>query len=112
MNVGIVGCGLIGKKRAEALGDARLVACADTELARATALAARTGARASTSWRDVIAADDVELVIVATAHDTLAEITQAAAEEHEKHPARRGRKDKGAAAPAKAKRSRAVAASA
>jgi predicted dehydrogenase len=38
--VAIVGCGLIGRKRARTLADARLVACADTVAARAESLAA------------------------------------------------------------------------
>ena len=78
MNVGIVGCGLIGKKRAESLLDTKLVACADRELSRAQALASRFGARASADWRDAAIASDVDLVIVATPHDSLAEITLAA----------------------------------
>ena len=43
--VAIVGCGLIGRKRAAALAGARLVACADTEPARAMALAPECRAR-------------------------------------------------------------------
>ena len=35
--VAIVGCGLIGRKRAAALGSARLVACADLSRDRADA---------------------------------------------------------------------------
>jgi predicted dehydrogenase len=77
--VGIVGCGLIGQKRAAALEGARLVACADAVAARAEALAARhPGARAGSDWRAVTGADDVDAVIVATPHDALAEITLAA----------------------------------
>jgi len=78
VNVAIIGCGLIGKKRADALGDARLVACADRELERARGLASRTGARAAADWRPIVEAADVDLVIVATPHDSLAEITLAA----------------------------------
>jgi len=39
LGVAIIGCGLIGQKRAKALGTGRLVACADLNLDRATALA-------------------------------------------------------------------------
>lgn len=77
MRVAIVGCGLIGKKRADALAGAKLVACADPDIGRAQALAAKPKARASADWREVVA-DDVDLVIVATPHDKLAEITLAA----------------------------------
>lgn len=78
MNVGIVGCGLIGKKRADALGACKLVACADSDLARAHALAARDGARATASWHELVHSSDVDIVIVATPHDSLAGITLAA----------------------------------
>jgi predicted dehydrogenase len=79
MRVGIVGCGLIGQKRAAALGSATLVACADAVAERAQALAARyPGARAEPAWRAVTEAADVDAVIVATPHDALAEITLAA----------------------------------
>jgi predicted dehydrogenase len=78
MRVGIVGCGLIGKKRADSLCDARLVACADPNLERATAIAARVNAHATTSWREVCESPNVDIVVIATPHDSLAEITMAA----------------------------------
>jgi len=78
MKVGIVGCGLIGKKRAEALTDATLVACADSNVERARALAGKTGALVSTNYREVTDAKDIELVVIATPHDMLAPVTLAA----------------------------------
>jgi predicted dehydrogenase len=78
MNVAIIGCGLIGKKRADSLLDAKLVACVDRDLERARALAARSKARAATDWRETVSAPDVDIVIIATPHDALAEITLAA----------------------------------
>jgi len=79
MKVGIVGCGLIGRKRAESFGStATLVACADKDLERARGLAAKAKARASADWQSVVDAEDVEIVVIATPHDSLAEITLAA----------------------------------
>jgi predicted dehydrogenase len=78
VNVGIIGCGLIGRKRADALGSARLVVCADRDLDRASSLAGRSDARAVTDWRLVIDDASVEVVIIATSHDMLAELTLAA----------------------------------
>jgi len=81
MRVGIVGCGLIGQKRAQALAGARLVACADVEPGRAQALAARAaGCRASARWQDVTGAPDVDLVVAATPHDLLPSVALAAIE--------------------------------
>lgn len=79
--VGVVGCGLIGQKRAKALGTGgKLVACADIDMNRAEALARPAGARAFRDWRELVWSPLVDVVIVATLHDSLAEITLAAAE--------------------------------
>jgi predicted dehydrogenase len=79
MRAAIVGCGRVGEKRAAALGPGRLAAAADRDGARAQALAARApGCSAETDWRRAIERADVELVIVATPHDALAEVATAA----------------------------------
>ena len=55
LGVGVIGCGLIGQKRAKALGaGGRLVASADIDLKRAQALAG-SGAKAFSDWRDLLA---------------------------------------------------------
>jgi predicted dehydrogenase len=77
--VAIVGCGLIGRKRAAALGAARLVACADVRRERAADLARLApGATATDNWREAVGRADVDIVIAATTNDALAEITRAA----------------------------------
>lgn len=78
--VGIIGCGLIGQKRAKSLGDGRLVACADVNEGRAKALAGNSGARVFGDWSRLLALPEVQIVIIATLHDSLAEITLAAIE--------------------------------
>jgi predicted dehydrogenase len=76
MNVGIVGCGLIGQKRAQALAGAKLTACADVSFDRAQSLAARhPGAVAFADWRKVVALPEVQIVVVATPHDQLPSVT-------------------------------------
>lgn len=77
--VGIVGCGFIGQKRAKSLGNSsQLVACSDINLPRAEDLAQLTQATVFTDWRDLVKSSTVDIVIVATQHDSLAEITRAA----------------------------------
>jgi predicted dehydrogenase len=77
-SVAIVGCGLIGQKRAKALGSARLVACADLQIERAAALARTYGAAVSSAdWREVVTHPEVDIVIVATTNNMLAEISRA-----------------------------------
>jgi predicted dehydrogenase len=79
--VGIVGCGLIGQKRAKALAQGgRLVACADLDATRAESLAQTSAAVVFRDWRELVWSPLVDVVIVATLHDSLAEITLTAAE--------------------------------
>lgn len=81
LGVAIVGCGLIGHKRAASLGPARLVWCADSDVHRAEAMARSVeGARATAKWQDAITQPDVDIVVVATMNDSLAVITRAAVE--------------------------------
>ena len=78
--VAIVGCGLIGTKRAQAVGDCRVRVCCDTVLERAEKLAARfPRAEASGDWRAAATHHEVDIVIVATTHDQLAAVAEAAA---------------------------------
>jgi predicted dehydrogenase len=79
--VGIIGCGMIGEKRAKALGGGgRLVACADIDVNRAETLAKSTGAKVFRDWHELVWLSDLDVVIVATLHDSLAEITRTAIE--------------------------------
>jgi predicted dehydrogenase len=80
MNVGIVGCGLIGRKRAQSLGAGKLVLCSDAVFERAQALAAAHGAQAVADWREMVRRPEVQMVVVATTHDWLASVTLAAVE--------------------------------
>src|ERR1035438_6573754 len=69
----IVGCGLIGRKRAASLPPGSVTVCCDTQAERAGQLAAATrGAAASTDWRATVRRDDVDAVFVATTHAQLA----------------------------------------
>jgi len=78
--VAVIGCGLMGHKRRGAIVRARLVACADLEIERAQELAeTEPGCRAYADWREAVSNQDVDIVIVATRHDTLAEIAAGAA---------------------------------
>lgn len=87
MRVGIVGCGMIGRRRAEVLsrsaGD-EVVIVADVNLERAQALAREVACSATGEWREVAERRDVDAVIVSTTNEWLAPITIAALE-HGKH---------------------------
>ena len=77
--IGTIGCGLIGQKRAKALGEGgRLVACADKDINRAKSLAATSNASAFEDWKALLKVPEVEIVVIATLHDSLAQISLAA----------------------------------
>ena len=79
LRTAIIGCGLIGNKRARALGDCPLVTAVDTNVARARQLAAQfPGCDASDDWQPAVARKDVDLIVVATTNDMLAPATLAA----------------------------------
>ncbi|WP_219995528.1 Gfo/Idh/MocA family protein [Cylindrospermopsis raciborskii] len=80
LNIGIIGCGLIGQKRAKSLGEGgRLVACADIDLNRAQSLGG-SQCKAFDNYQDLLALPEVDAVVVSTLHDSLAAITLAAIE--------------------------------
>src|SRR5438045_91429 len=79
MRLAIIGCGLIGGKRAAAAAAHDIVVVCDRDKARADQLAQKTKARTVTDWRDAVKAD-VDAVIVATTHDQLAPIALGAVE--------------------------------
>ncbi len=77
LRVGIVGCGLIGHKRAVALRDIdSVVGVVDTSAATAENLASELGAPALASLQQLIALRP-DIVVVATTHDVLAPIGEA-----------------------------------
>lgn len=80
LNVAIVGCGLIGTKRAASLAGCRLAACCDQDIRRAEALAGDyPDAAPASDWRATAAMPGIDIVIVATTHDMLARIAAEAA---------------------------------
>jgi predicted dehydrogenase len=81
LNLAIVGCGVIGRRRAQNLAGARLTHCVDTDLARARELAScHPGCEPGADWRRLLALPDVDAIVIATTHDALAAIARAAIE--------------------------------
>jgi predicted dehydrogenase len=77
--LGIIGCGLIGAKRAEAARACgmKVSIVADIDDSRAQVLATRFDAVPSRRWQDVVDAD-IDIINVAVTHDLLAPIATAA----------------------------------
>jgi predicted dehydrogenase len=79
VRIGIIGCGLIGQKRATSAKGHDIAYVTDLSPARADEFAAKTGAKVAQDWQALIKTD-VDVVIIATSHDTLSEIALAAVE--------------------------------
>jgi predicted dehydrogenase len=82
MRVGIIGCGLIGTRRARVAcesGDVVAVV-ADVVADRAVATAEATGSNWTSSWSEVVSRDDLDVIVVSTSNDQLAEASIAALE--------------------------------
>lgn len=77
LRVAIVGCGVIGRRRAEVVrstATGEVVVAADLDAGRANQLAGALGCEATSSWLDAVQRDDIDAVIVATTHDWLAPV--------------------------------------
>lgn len=80
--VAIIGCGLIGHKRAAALascGDSELVVVADIESLRAEQLAREYHCESTSDWEKAVQHPEVDVVVVSTVNKSLAPVTIAAA---------------------------------
>jgi len=81
VRVGIVGCGLIGRRRAAALAGARLTVCADADAERAAAVAqSQPGVKVAARFDELVRSDEVDVVVIATTNDMLATVSVAAIE--------------------------------
>lgn len=81
-NFGVVGAGLIADFHARAIDDipnAKFVACCDTNLPRAEALAKKYGGRAYGSYEEMLKSDAIDIVTIATPSGLHMEPTVAAA---------------------------------
>ncbi|MDR1561348.1 MAG: Gfo/Idh/MocA family oxidoreductase [Holosporaceae bacterium] len=80
MKIGIIGCGLIGRKRASSIRALRceLSAICDTDRHRAESLCADFGGKVVSSAKEVVDSD-VQVIIIATTHNQLARLALMAA---------------------------------
>jgi len=80
MNVGIIGAGLMGKKRAKALEgfNVTLLAVADTDEQRAKELAQTYHCSYTTDWKHIVQDETLDIIIISAIHQYLAEMAIAA----------------------------------
>lgn len=80
-NIGIIGAGLIGDKRAEAIvkiGRDKIIAVADIDREKAEIFANKYNCLATTNWEEVVCNEDIDVVIVSVINKFLAPISIAA----------------------------------
>ena len=76
LKVAIIGCGLIGRKRAIALSNKfTLISCFDINNVASTKFAKDFSAQSCEKLDDIFLNKDIDLVIIATLHDSLANLT-------------------------------------
>jgi predicted dehydrogenase len=77
LRLGIIGCGLIGQRRAAVARSCghRVVAVADLDAAKAAQAAGDCGAEPLSDWRQLVQRPDIDAVVVATFNAALAPIT-------------------------------------
>ena len=79
MNVAIIGCGLIGTKRARALPkEDHLIVVCDINQERASTLASEFACESTDDWQSVVSRSDVDVVINSSINNVLEPITIAA----------------------------------
>lgn len=78
MKLAIIGCGLIGARRAEQRGGNQVTVVVDIDEARAAKVAAQAESAWTADWREAVTRSDVDVVVIATTPDTMPEIAAAA----------------------------------
>jgi len=79
MNVGIIGLGFMGKRRAKAVANCqdRIIAVCDVNLEKAKSLAIEYKCDFTDKWQELVNRQDVEAVIVSVTNDRLCEVATA-----------------------------------
>ncbi len=80
--VGIIGCGLIGTKRASNLGSFSLAGCADIDPKKAEEFSKQFKTKIFDSPEKLIESNEIEVVFICTLHDSLFELTKIAMAEN------------------------------
>lgn len=76
MKLGIIGCGLIGYKRANSIHkEDEILMCCDIQPQLAELFSKKYNCNSTLNWKEVISNKEIEAVVIATTHDKLAEIT-------------------------------------
>ena len=76
-NIGIIGCGLVGKKRADNLGKrGKLIGCYDIDFKKAKNFANDYSVKLFDSIEHIASCKDIDIIIICTLHNTLTSIAE------------------------------------
>lgn len=75
--IGIIGCGLIGLKRANSIDDkSKIRFFCDIDIEKAESYANKFKCSFTSNWKELIESDNVDIVIISTTHNLLAEMAE------------------------------------
>ena len=75
--IGIIGCGLIGLKRAKSINDASEIKFfCDIKIEKSKSYAKKFKCSYTSNWKELISSELVDIVIISTTHDLLAEMAE------------------------------------
>jgi len=76
--IGIIGCGKIGRKRAEIIKkfpNSKIKLVCDIDIKKAESLATELQCGSTVKWRDIVNDKDINIVIISTINDSLSQLT-------------------------------------
>ena len=76
INAGIIGCGLIGRKRALNAGKFNIVSCCDKNKEVLKTFAHDFGLKEYKDYKSLIDSEEIHAIFVCTLHDSLYEIVE------------------------------------
>jgi len=77
LNVGIIGCGLIGEKRARALENlVKIVSCYDTNIIRSNSFTLKFNCKNVKNVNEIFDNESIDVIFIATTHDSLADFAE------------------------------------
>ena len=79
MNIGIIGFGLIGKKRAKNLGKGKLIAYSDLH-PNEDQEKLLNGVKYYSDWNELVSRDDIDIIIISTPNNLCCQIAEACIE--------------------------------
>ena len=78
LNVAIVGCGIIGQKRANIIKtqiNQKIIAVVDVDKNKAKLMAKEFGCNYFNDWKQILEIKEIDAVVVSTSNDNLAKIS-------------------------------------